>query len=215
MYGGVTASMAYFALYYEVVPDFAERRLAFREKHLRQVSEYYSRGELVLAGALDNGAAALLIFHTPAKQAAENFAKSDPYVVNGLVTAWHIRTWNVVTGNETSPSPVPPMRPSEIVRVWSAQTTPDKFAGYRAHFEKNVLPELRAVSGYLGAALFMRNIGDTVDIRVETYWRSLDAIHAFTGVNLETAVVADEAAGMLTNFDRQVRHYQVVTCDRG
>jgi uncharacterized protein len=206
--------MGYFALYYDVVPDFAERRVAFREKHLQQVSEYYSRGELVLAGALDNGAAALLAFHTDDKQVVENFAKSDPYVVNGLVKAWHVRTWNVVTGNEASSKPMPPVRPEEIVRVWKARTTTETFPRYREHFEKNVLPELHGIAGYLGANLSMRHIGDEIELRVETYWRSLDAIHNFAGVNLETAVVAQEAAEFLNDFERHVRHYQVLVCDR-
>ena len=29
-----------------------------------------------------------------------NFARSDPYVRNGLVTRWEVRSWTVVIGNE-------------------------------------------------------------------------------------------------------------------
>jgi hypothetical protein len=28
---------------------------------------------------------------------AEDFARRDPYVVNGLITRWVVRPWNVVT----------------------------------------------------------------------------------------------------------------------
>ena len=30
----------------------------------------------------------------------EEFAKNDPYVVNGLVTEWNVRPWTVVFGGE-------------------------------------------------------------------------------------------------------------------
>ena len=31
----------------------------------------------------------------------ENFAKHDPYVMNGLVKRWEVRAWSVVVGNPT------------------------------------------------------------------------------------------------------------------
>ena len=44
--------MGYYALLYrEVVPDFIERRAAFRDKHLGLAREAHARGDLVLAGA--------------------------------------------------------------------------------------------------------------------------------------------------------------------
>ena len=33
---------------------------------------------------------------------AERFARNDPYVVNGLVAKWRVRSWNVVVGGERS-----------------------------------------------------------------------------------------------------------------
>jgi uncharacterized protein len=207
--------MPYYAVFYEVVDDFVARRTAFREEHLRRVSESYARGELILAGALAEPAdTALLIFHTDDKRTVELFVQNDPYIVNGLVKKSAIRPWNVVTGKEASPSPVAPEHPHEIARSWSACTTNDKWPLYREHFSKNVLPELRAITGYLGANLYVRHVGDQREIVVETFWRSLDAIHVFAGVNLETAVVAHEAAAILTDFDRHVRHYEIVLSDR-
>jgi uncharacterized protein YciI len=31
---------------------------------------------------------------------AEEFARDDPYVVNGLVVRWTVREWTIVIGNE-------------------------------------------------------------------------------------------------------------------
>jgi hypothetical protein len=48
-----------------------------------------------------------------------------------------------------------------------------------------------------------------VEIVVTTYWQSLAAIDAFAGPDREFAVVAAEAAALLTDYDRRVRHYEV------
>jgi uncharacterized protein YciI len=91
--------MPYFALLYEVVDDFVARRAPFRGEHLRLAGEAHNSGDIVLAGALAEPAdAALIIFHCTGKSVAEDFARRDPYVVNGLVKKWTVRPWTVVIG---------------------------------------------------------------------------------------------------------------------
>jgi len=90
--------MKYFALIYDVVPDFVDRRGAFRQVHLALVRAAHERGELPLAGALgDPPDGAPLVFFAPSASVPEAFARQDPYVINGLVTGWHVRPWTVVT----------------------------------------------------------------------------------------------------------------------
>ncbi|MDP9469760.1 MAG: YciI-like protein [Chloroflexota bacterium] len=92
--------MGYYALFYEVVEDYVARRSAYREEHLRLGREAQERGELLLAGAFDDPVdRALLVFRTADRSAVENFARHDPYVINGLVTRWEVRPWTVVVGN--------------------------------------------------------------------------------------------------------------------
>ena len=91
----------HYLLFYETVPDHEERRKPFRDAHLAHARAAVARGELVLAGAFANpmdGAALLFRGHSPA--AAEQFAKSDPYVMNGLITKWHVREWTTVVGED-------------------------------------------------------------------------------------------------------------------
>jgi uncharacterized protein YciI len=90
--------MPYFALFYDVADDFVARREPFRSEHLRLAAESHKLGEIVLAGALAEPPAALIIFHSADKSAAEEFAGQDPYVLNGLVKNWTVRLWNVVVG---------------------------------------------------------------------------------------------------------------------
>jgi uncharacterized protein YciI len=93
--------MKYFALTYDVVPDFAARRAPLREAHLRLVRDANGRGLLLFAGALgDPPDGALLVFRAEAASQVEAFAHADPYVAEGLVTAWRVRPWNVVAGGE-------------------------------------------------------------------------------------------------------------------
>ncbi len=100
--------MPYFALMYEVVDDFVARRAPFRDEHLRRARESHARGKIVLAGALaDPADAALIIFRCADRSVAEEFARRDPYVSNGLVKKWAVRPWTVVVGPQPDPpSPV-------------------------------------------------------------------------------------------------------------
>ncbi|MBV8846342.1 MAG: YciI family protein [Bryobacterales bacterium] len=94
----------HYLLFYEVEAQYVERRKPFREKHLSLAREAYDRGELVLAGALEEPAdQAVLVFSGSAPGAAEAFAKSDPYVQNGLVKSWRVRKWNTVVGDGAQP----------------------------------------------------------------------------------------------------------------
>lgn len=211
--------MNYYALFYEVVDDFVARRAPFRQEHLRLANEARERGEIILAGALAEPAdRALIVFHAADKGTAEAFARKDPYVVNGLVKKWEVRPWNVVVGNEPAVSSAlscsPVLATGSILRRWSARTTEAQLQKYLDHFSKNVLPELRRVPGYLSANVSLRRPEGEVEIVVETNWRSLESIRAFAGSDLEAAIVPDQAAALLTNFDRRVRHSEIVMTDR-
>lgn len=98
----------HYLLFYEVGPDYVERRVEFRTEHLTLAWQAHARGELVLGGALENPVdLALLLFQGESSAVAERFAKADPYVRNGLVKRWWVRPWTTVVG-EAAASPVKP-----------------------------------------------------------------------------------------------------------
>ena len=91
----------HYLLLYEIADNFEEARKPFRAAHLQHAQEAVARGELVLAGAFANPVdGAALLFRGVSPAAAERFAKSDPYVTNGLVKSWRIREWTTVVGDE-------------------------------------------------------------------------------------------------------------------
>jgi uncharacterized protein YciI len=84
-----------------VVDDYITRRTQYRDEHLQLATDAYKRGELVLGGAYaDPSDKALLVWHVADKSVIEDFVSKDPYVKNGLVTKWEIRSWTVVIGQE-------------------------------------------------------------------------------------------------------------------
>lgn len=89
----------HYLLFYDVVEGYAERRLPFRAQHFAHAREAVARGELLLGGAFANPVdGAVLLFSGSSPAVAERFATADPYVLNGLVTRWHVRGWTTVFG---------------------------------------------------------------------------------------------------------------------
>lgn len=103
--------MKHFLLFYHYVADVLERRPAFRGAHLEHAWSAVDRGELVVGGALaapvDGG---VLMFAGDDKSVAEDFARADPYVVNGIVERWEVREWTTVVGGFAAA----PVRPTDI-----------------------------------------------------------------------------------------------------
>src|SRR5579862_3040906 len=96
-------SRVHFLLFYDFVPDYLERRGAFRREHLGLAWQAQERGELILGGALadpiDQG---VLLFQGESPDVARRFAESDPYVKNGLVARWRVRPWTTVVGAQAA-----------------------------------------------------------------------------------------------------------------
>ncbi|KAJ1491530.1 hypothetical protein T484DRAFT_1933015 [Baffinella frigidus] len=93
------APTAMLVLLYTYVPDILEKRGPHRAGHLAGAKTHEDSGKLVAAGAYANPTdGALFLFKGMAKADIETFVKSDPYVVNGLVTSWEIKEWTAVVG---------------------------------------------------------------------------------------------------------------------
>lgn len=92
--------MNHFLLLYDVVPDFLERRPEYRAEHLRRAWQAKEKGDMIFDGALEEPTdGVVMVFRGKDSAVAEAFARSDPYVVHGLVTDWRIRRWDLVVGD--------------------------------------------------------------------------------------------------------------------
>lgn len=100
--------MNHYLLIYDLADDYLQRRGEFRGVHLNLAWAAHERGELVMGGALAEPAdRAILMFKGTSPKVAEDFAKVDPYVTNGLIKSWTVRPWLTVVG-DLAANPVRP-----------------------------------------------------------------------------------------------------------
>ncbi len=91
----MTDTGPHYILFYDYVEDILERRAPHRDAHLTEIRAGKGDGRIVMAGPLgDPPHGAAIIFTDQAT--AEEFARADPYVTNGLVTDWRVDLWTLV-----------------------------------------------------------------------------------------------------------------------
>ena len=91
----------HYILFYEYVPEYMERRGEFRDQHMSHAKASIDRGEFFLGGVLaDPAHGAVIVFKAETREVPETFAKTDPYVLNGLVSSWRVREWTTVAGRD-------------------------------------------------------------------------------------------------------------------
>ena len=90
-------------LIYELAVDYLERRMEYRPAHLKLAWQAVADGTMVLGGAVGEPLeGAILLFESDSPEAAKAFARSDPYVLNGLVRSWRVVPWHTVVGPAAS-----------------------------------------------------------------------------------------------------------------
>lgn len=97
-----------------------------------------------------------------------------------------------------------------ILRIWRGRADPARADAYPRHFHEHVVPDLRGVTGFLGAHLVQRDRGDHIEFTVLTRWASMEAIRAFAGDRVSTAVVEPDAVAALKDYDTEVEHHEVL-----
>jgi uncharacterized protein len=81
-----------YVLYYQSSSDVLEKAPVHAAAHRAHWQEFLSEGALLMIGPFANPQeGAMGIFTT--REAAEKFAEGDPFVLNGVVTRWHVREW--------------------------------------------------------------------------------------------------------------------------
>jgi hypothetical protein len=92
----------HYLLFYEKAADHAQREPPLQAAHRDHVRGAAARGELILGGPLldPTDGSNVLLFGADSAATAENFAKADPYVTDGVVIRWHVRPWQTVVGKD-------------------------------------------------------------------------------------------------------------------
>jgi uncharacterized protein len=85
-----------YVLLYESAENVAQNAPAHAGAHREHWRPFRDRGELLLIGPFGDpqSQGAMAVFTT--REAAEEFARNDPFVVNGVVRSWEVREWDAV-----------------------------------------------------------------------------------------------------------------------
>ena len=63
--------------------------------HQARYTEFMRRGVLLALGPFTDRSGSMAVFAS--REAAEEFASGDPFVLNGVVSKWQVREWREVT----------------------------------------------------------------------------------------------------------------------
>ncbi len=87
-----------YVLFYESADDVAAKARPHFAAHQARWAEFAANGTLVMIGTFGRPQeqGSMAIFST--REAAEEFARGDPFVLNGVVSRWEIREWNEALG---------------------------------------------------------------------------------------------------------------------
>jgi uncharacterized protein len=88
-----------YVLLYESADDVMSKAPAHFPAHEERMKEFHARGDLEMVGTFEDPQrhGSMSIFRT--REAAEEFASGDPFVLNGVVARWEVRGWNEVLSN--------------------------------------------------------------------------------------------------------------------
>jgi uncharacterized protein len=81
-----------YVLFYESAPDAAPVIAEHFPAHRARWAEFQAQGTLLAIGPYSDRSGALSVFTT--REAAREFAESDPFVLQGAIRNWSIREWN-------------------------------------------------------------------------------------------------------------------------
>ncbi len=83
-----------YVLFYESADDVLSKAPECFPAHRARYEEFHARGTLLMLGAFGDPQeeGSMAVFTT--REAAEEFARGDPFVLNGVVRSWQVREWN-------------------------------------------------------------------------------------------------------------------------
>ena len=98
-----------------------------------------------------------------------------------------------------------------ISRQWHGVAKFTHADEYVEHLRTETFPQLSKIPGFIAATILKRNVRQGVEFLIVTHWESMGAIEQFAGLDAEVAVVPRRVQEMMIEYDRRVRHYEVLS----
>jgi uncharacterized protein YciI len=83
-----------YVLFYDSAEDVLSKVPAQMEAHGVRLRDFAARGELLMTGPFSNPQEEGSMSVFTSRAGAEEFAKGDPFVLNGVVERWYVREWD-------------------------------------------------------------------------------------------------------------------------
>ena len=84
-----------YVIFYETAPGGLEKARIHYPAHRARLGAFHARGSLLMAGPWVNPTDGAIGIFT-SREAAEEFIRDDPFILNGVVGSWTIREWDEV-----------------------------------------------------------------------------------------------------------------------
>lgn len=95
-----------------------------------------------------------------------------------------------------------------IARIWRGETTAVHADAYLDYLRRTSIAETPMIPGNRGMQILRHIVGDRAEFVTIILWDSFDAIRAFAGDEIETAVFYPEDDAYLISKDLTVTHYE-------
>lgn len=96
-----------------------------------------------------------------------------------------------------------------IARIWSGAVRTSDADEYAGYIRETGFAEYGRTAGNHGAWLLRRDDNGTTEFITLSLWDSIDAIHAFAGEDIESAVLYPEDERYLIGGESRTAHYDV------
>jgi len=97
-----------------------------------------------------------------------------------------------------------------IMRVWKGSTKRSDSKTYFDYLKETGLKEYQETPGNQGVYVLRRDYDDHTEFLLLSLWESMNAIEEFAGSDPDKAVFYPKDEKYLVEFDRHVRHYEVL-----
>ena len=96
-----------------------------------------------------------------------------------------------------------------IARLWRGRVPAEKSLAYLALMRDVAVPDYCATPGNQGAWCLHRELGESVEVQMMSFWDSLESIAAFAGAEIARARYYDFDPDYLVEMPRTVDHYEI------
>jgi len=96
-----------------------------------------------------------------------------------------------------------------ISRHWSGTARKERAQEYIVHLQHETFPQLESMKGFVKASILKRETDRGTEFLIITEWDSLATIQQFAGEDVETAVVPEFVQGLMVDYERRARHYEI------